>query len=175
MLTLNIPPTRDPIARLSLIGCAVLICYAAFVSATAPESDSAHAEPIILIATPTLPVVPTAAPALVQAAPTAIPEQVLALVPPIVYAPTPEIVYAPPPPPIYVETAPEVIYVEPPPVVVEAPPVVTYITAVPETHQELPSGAAIIMTATPGVGDPGFVDSFTAPDPDARCAFVGCL
>lgn len=32
MLTLNIPPQKDPIARISLIACAVLVAYAAFVS-----------------------------------------------------------------------------------------------------------------------------------------------
>lgn len=55
MLTLNIPQRRDPIARLTLLACAALVVYAAFVSMTAPQQASAQSEDIILIATPALP------------------------------------------------------------------------------------------------------------------------
>lgn len=58
MLTLNIPPKRDPIARLSLIACAALVAYAAFVSATAPQQAAAQSDIIIIEATPT-PALPT--------------------------------------------------------------------------------------------------------------------
>lgn len=170
MLTLNIPPRRDPIARLTLLACAALVVYAAFVSATAPQQASAQSEDIILIATPTLPVfVPTEVPALAQAVPTMVPEQVIQPVP------EPQVIYIEPPAPVYIEAEPEIIIQEVPPIIIENTPVITYQTAVPETHQALPSGGAIVMTATPAVGAPGFADSFAAPDPDAKCAFVGCL
>lgn len=170
MLTLNIPQRRDPIARLTLLACAALVVYAAFVSMTAPQQASAQSDEIILIATPTLPVfIPTEAPVLAQAVPTMVPEQV------VIQPPAPEVIYVEQPAPVYIEAAPEIIIQEVAPVVIQNTPVVTYQTAAPETHQELPNGGAIVMTATPAIGAPGFADSFAAPDPDAKCAFVGCL
>jgi hypothetical protein len=173
MLTLTIPPKRDPIARLTLLGCAALVCYAVFASATAPQQASAQSDNIILIATPTLPVfVPTQEPVAVQSVPTAVPDQ---FVSGVVEQPAPQVIYVEQPAPVYVQAEPEVIVQEVAPVVIQNTPVVTYQTAVPETHRELPSGGALVMTATPAIGAPGFADSFAAPDPNAKCAFVGCL
>lgn len=169
MLTLT--QQKDPVARLSLIACALLVCYVALSSMTAPAQAQA---PVILIATPTLPL-PTEAPALVQAAPTMAPEQIAAQAPPIVIEPTPDVIYAEAPPPIVIESTPEIIYAEPPaPIVIESPPIIIVQTAASEIQQPLPGGGAIVL-ATPGPGDPGFADSFGAPDPTAHCQFVGCL
>jgi hypothetical protein len=94
MLTLTIPPKRDPIARLTLLGCAALVCYAVFASATAPQQASAQAEqdPIIIVATPALPT-----PALAELPLLGITE------------PTPQTIYVEVPGPT---PPPEVVYVE---------------------------------------------------------------
>lgn len=94
MLTLNIPQKRDPIARLTLLGCAALVVYAAFVSMTAPEPASAQAEqdPIIIVATPALPT-----PALAEMPALGITE------------PTPQTIYVEVPGPT---PLPEIVYIE---------------------------------------------------------------
>lgn len=93
MTPFTTPTRRDPIARLTLIGCAAMVVWAGFTSATAPppSADAAPAD-IILIATPALPTpAPTDAPALMLAAPTPEPQVVYVEVP--APAPAPEVVY----------------------------------------------------------------------------------
>lgn len=106
MLTLTIPPKKDPIARLTLLGCVALVCYAMFVSVTAPVPASAQAEgdPIIIVATPALPT-PAGNPSeLGMIVPTAPPIQA-----PIAAAPpTPQTIYIEVPGPT---PQPEVVYV----------------------------------------------------------------
>jgi hypothetical protein len=82
MLTLTIPPHRDPIARLALLASIAVVLYTAFTSATAPAQAQSDPPPVILIATPTLPIwQPTEAPALTLAAPTPAPQVIYVLAP----------------------------------------------------------------------------------------------
>lgn len=160
-MTLTIPYKRDPIARLLLFVMLAFVIYAALPSAPTPAA--AQSEPIILIATPTLPVfLPTTEPIAVQAVATP-------TIQVVVEQPAPVIIEQPAPP-IYIQDTPVVIVQEAPPVYVQDTPVVIVQTAVPEIHTELPSGAVIIETVAP-VNPSDFV----APDPNAKCQFVGCL
>jgi len=164
-LNLTIPHKRDPLARLTLFA---LVGLVAWLGVTQPSPQAARATgDVIILATPALPTLaptavppPTVAPVVVDAAPT---------MPPI----------EPPPPPepqvIQQVIVQQVIIVATP---TEAPeqPTMLIITATPiEIGVQVPSGAIIIQTATPGPSDPGFADSFQQPDPQAKCQFVGCL
>ena len=163
---LYLPTQRDPIARLALC---VLSGAALFVAVVAPSMPTdvqaqANATPqaIVVIATPTLGA-PTAeaAPAVELPAPTLATE-----------APEQPTESAPPPEPQVIEVQVPV-YVE---VTAEPPPPPPEPTQSPEpTAESIPPGAIIILpTATQTAQE--FIDSFgPAPDPAAKCAFVGCL
>jgi hypothetical protein len=151
MTTLSLPTQNDPIARLALIALACGALWLAAVMPSAPaqaQVELATPAPIIVIATPTMGLQPTEAPALVLAPPT--------FAPPLPEQPTPE---------------PQVVYVEVTPAPTEAPPAEP--TAPPVTA--LPQGSIVILpTATQTKEE--FIASFgPTPDPAAKCAFIGCL
>ena len=151
---IQLPTQRDPIARLSLGALFIGALFVAFAAPSVPV-DTAQAQviatpqPIIVIATPTLGL-PTAQPAAVLAAPTFEPPTM------------------PPPPPT---AEPQVIEVQVPVVVeVTAPPV----EAPPEPTAAPLDRVIILPTATQTREE--FIASFgPTPDPNAKCAFVGCI
>ncbi len=154
---LQLPTQRDPLARLALFALVGVACWLALSAPAVPTAAQAEA---FVIATPTIGILPTqaptAAPIVVQAAPTVDPPTN----PP---APTAE--------PVVIERQ---IIVE-----VTAPPQPTDPPAPSPTAplMVLVPGNTIIVIATPETqSDAEFIASFgPTPDPNARCAFVGCL
>lgn len=154
---LQLPAQRDPIARLAPFALGSAALWLAVVTPTAPADVQAQVlatpAPIIVIATPTAaPVGPTTAPAAQLVAPTmAIPTEL------------------PPPPPT---AEPQVIVVEVTPLPTEAPPEPT--TPPVPANQTTASGVQIVPTATMTRDE--FIASFgPTPEPNAKCAFIGCL
>lgn len=72
MHSLTIPQHRDPVARAALIVCGVALVWLAFAGVPSAPQTATAADPIILIATPTV-ALPTLAPIGAAAAPTAPP------------------------------------------------------------------------------------------------------
>ena len=142
---LNLPTQRDPLARLALVALVAAACWLALGTASAPVAAET-----VLIATPTIGILPTQppteAPVVAQAVPT------------ITDVPAPA------------STAEPVIVEVEVPVIVEVTAVSTALPA----PTALPAGSIIILpTATQTNED--FVASFGAPTADATCQFTGCL
>jgi hypothetical protein len=153
-VSLVLPAQRDPIARLALFTLGSAALWLAVAAPSAPAQVEAQAlatsGPIIVIATPTAGIVePTAVPVVELAASTAEP-------------PT----EAPPPAaePRAVEVVVEVTAVPTEPPAPTEPPVTA-----------LPAGSIVILPTATMTRDE-FIASFgPMPDPNAKCAFVGCL
>lgn len=95
--TLTIPQHRDPVARVALAACALALVWLAITSALPAASAQEQPRFVVVVATPTLPVlIPTEAPVVAPAvsAPTVVPTFVPTEAPP---APAPAVVVAPAP------------------------------------------------------------------------------
>lgn len=147
---LNLPTQRDPLARAALVALVAAACWLALSTPSVPAAAETA-----LIATPTIGILPTQAPT----------EAPLPTTMPVVAQAAPT--FAPPPTPEPVIVVEQVI-VEVTAVPTEAPP-----TAAPPT--EAPA-MVIVVYPTPTQTRQEFIDSFgPTPDPNAKCAFIGCL